>query len=398
MTGRNYDVIIVGAGPAGSAAAYYLAKGGLNVALLDKSGFPRDKTCGDGLTPRAVKALEELNALDKVAGRAYRCNSITLRHSDAVEYKLSLSSLAGLPEHVLVLPRLVLDDLLRQHATEAGARFLPDSKVNTVTRASNGLAEVHIEGREPLRCALPIIATGANAKLLMDLGLLSGRPHVNLAARCYFENVEGLDDSVMLFFDGVRLPGYGWVFPTSPTSANIGCGVFIDDAMPQATQLRSLIETHPHLQRILRNAKQVGPIKGYPLRTDFSPSHSGSDWILVVGEAVGLVNPITGEGIDYALESAHLAAETILEQWKGAATPSIQRKYRAALAKKYRYQLALNHLAQRVYFRGKMLDALLTRTHKSDYLKRAIVDACFGSADPMVIFSPKTLWEVFGPR
>jgi len=397
MTEHRFDIVIVGAGPAGSAAAYLLAKRGLKVALLDKSNFPRDKTCGDGLTPRAVKALEAIGALDKVAQRAHRCNSITLRHSDAVEYKLSLSDLGGLPNYVMVLPRYSLDDLLRQHAVDAGAHFIPNSKVENIAHAADGTVEVHVEGRKPLRCALSIIATGANARLLMDLGLLNGKPHVNLAARCYFENVEGLDDSIVLFFDNVRLPGYGWVFPTSPTSANIGCGVFFDDKMPQATQLRGLIETHPYLKRLLRNAKQVGPIKGYPLRTDFSPSHGGNDWILVVGESVGLVNPITGEGIDYALESAQLAAAAILEEWKGTVTPSIQKKYRAALAKKYRYQLALNHLAQKIYLRAGMLDSLLKRAQKSEYLRKAIVDACFGSADPAIMVSPRTLWEVFRP-
>jgi geranylgeranyl reductase family protein len=395
MPEQTFDIVIIGAGPAGSATAYYLAKQGLRVALLDKSDFPRDKTCGDGLTPRAVKVLKEMGALDKVAERAFRCNSITLRHSDAVKYKLGLT-MPGLPDHILILPRFVLDDLLRQHAVEAGACFIPDVKVEDIRRETDGTVRVRAGGGS-FQCGLSVIATGANTKLLGAVGLLNKTPPTNLAARVYFENIEELDDSILLFFDDVELPGYGWVFPTSPTTANIGCGVFFDSPTPQASQLRRLIETHPYLSRILKNAKQAGPIKGYPLRTDFSPSHSGNDWVLVVGEAVGLVNPITGEGIDYALESAQLAARAILAGWQGAASPAIQKQYRAALAKKFRYQLALNHLAQKVYFRGGMLGNLLKRGQKSEYLRQAIVDACFGAADPVVMFSPRTLWEVFGP-
>lgn len=394
-----FDVVVIGAGPAGSATAYHLARSGLKVALLDKMDFPRDKTCGDGLTPRALKMLERMGLIAEVEQHAYRCNAITLRQSDDVTYPLSLDKLDGLPDHILVLPRLIFDDLVRQHALAAGAAFIPHAWVDGITYATDGMVRVHVQGHEPLSCALAVIATGANSALLRDLGLLRSVPPVNRAARTYFENVEGLEDTIVLFFDGVELPGYGWVFPTSPTTANIGCGVFFDSPTPQPSLLKHLILEHPYLRRLLKHARQVAPIKGYALRTDFSPSHSGNEHILVVGEAVGLVNPITGEGIDYALESAQLAAEAILSGWRGergTSRSSIQNSYRAALAKKYRYQLMLNHLAQKVYFRDGALGRLLTRAQSREYLRQAIVDACFGSADPLVMFTPKTLWGIFG--
>src|SRR5574341_2277165 len=217
MAEPEYDIAIVGAGPAGSAAAYFLAKAGLNVALLDKADFPRDKTCGDGLTPRALKVLDAMGALHKVEQQAFRCNGIGLRYSDSVTYKLELNHLADLPQYILVQPRLSLDDLLRRHAVEAGAHFVPNAKVEPISRAADGAAHVHLEGREPLQCMISIVATGASTRLLKDLGLLKNAPPPNLAARCYFENVEGLEDAIVMFFDGIELPGYGWVFPTSPT-------------------------------------------------------------------------------------------------------------------------------------------------------------------------------------
>jgi menaquinone-9 beta-reductase len=397
MPDPDYDVAIAGAGPAGSAAAYFLARAGLKVALLDKADFPRDKTCGDGLTPRAIKLLERMGALQAVAQHAYRCKGITLRHSDRVTFTLELDHLPDLPHYILVQPRFSLDDLLRQHAVEAGAHFIPQAKVETFQTEADGSLRVQLEGCEPVHCALGIIATGANTKLVRDLGLLKDTAAPTLAARCYFENVEGLEDEIVMFFDEIELPGYGWVFPTSPTSANVGCGVFFDSKTPQPTQLRGLIQTHPYLRRILKNARQVGPIKGYPLRTDFSPAHSGTGRILVVGESVGLVNPVTGEGIDYALESAQLAAEAIIDGGPGRPAGSIQKHYRAALAKKFRYQLAVNHLAQKIYLRKSTVGSLLRRAQHRPYLRRAIVDACFGSADPMVMIAPRTLWEVFGP-
>ena len=125
----QYDVVVVGAGPAGSAASYFLSKGGLKVALLDKFDFPRDKTCGDGLTPRAVKVLEIMGVLPQIEPHAYHCSGITLRYSDSITYRLELSHLENLPRQILILPRLSLDDILRQHAVASGAVFMPRSHV-----------------------------------------------------------------------------------------------------------------------------------------------------------------------------------------------------------------------------------------------------------------------------
>lgn len=394
---KFYDVSIVGAGPAGSAAAYFLAKAGLRVALLDKFDFPRDKTCGDGLTPRAVKVLDEMGVLPQVKQNAQRCSAITIRHSDEVTYRLELSHLKDLPHDILVLPRLILDDVLREHAVAAGAEFIPRAKVEALIRTPNGSARLEMDDGRSLECGLVIIATGSNATLLRQHGLLRRTPPINLAARTYFENVNGLDDTTVLFFDQIELPGYGWVFPTGPGTANVGCGVFFDSHTPQPSQLRHLIQNHPYLSRILHNARQVGPIKGYPLRTDFSPAYSGNDWILVIGEAAGLVNPISGEGIDYALESAQLAANAILSTWRGQPSKVLQSKYRAALTEKFQYQLMLNHLAQRFYFRNGVFNGLLVRAQQKPRLRQAFLDACFGSANPATLFTPRTLWDVFGP-
>ena len=299
-SGAKYDVAVIGAGPGGSATAYFLAKGGLRVALLDKFEFPRDKTCGDGLTPRAIKTLEAMGALSQIEKHAFHCPGIKIRYSDEITFNLELDHLKDLPNYILTMPRFHLDNALRQHAVDAGAVFIPKARAETISRSADKCIHVQIENGQTIECALAVIATGANTNLLQKLGLLKKAPPVNLAARAYFENIDDLDPSVVLFFDGIDLPGYGWVFPTGERTANVGCGVFFEESVSQTSRLRNLIEEHPYLKRVLKNAHQVAPIKGYPLRTDFSPSHSGNEWTLVVGEAAGLVNPITGEGIDYA--------------------------------------------------------------------------------------------------
>ena len=398
MNNLHYDVAVIGAGPAGSAAAYFLARGGLRVALLDKFDFPRDKTCGDGLTPRALDVLDSMGVLPQVEQYTYPCVALTVRNSDEVTYRIELSGPKDPPRCILIVPRLRLDDILRQHAVKAGAQFIPHAKVENITHEENGYVRLWVEGGQPLDCTLAVIATGANTALLHKAGLLKHAPPSNLAARAYFENVEGLDDTIILFFDGVEHPGYGWVFPIAPGVANIGCGVFFDSRTPQPSHLRHLIQHHPYLQRILRNATQIGPVKGYPLRTDFSQSLSGKARILVTGEAIGLVNPITGEGIDYALESAQLAADAILNEWpSGLNSAAIQKNYRAALDKKFSVPFAIGHLAQRWFFRDGLTDKALRRIQHRPHLHRVVIDACFGLTTPISVFAPRTLWEFFRP-
>jgi geranylgeranyl reductase family protein len=395
MSQPDYDVVVIGAGPAGSAAAYYLARGGLRVALLDKFDFPRDKTCGDGLTPRALAVLESMGVLPQLERHAYPCVALTIRNSDELTYRIELSGPGDPPRRILVVPRLQLDDILRQHAVEAGVQFFPRVKVENIDDKENDSVRIWAEGGQALDCSLAVVATGANTGLLRKVGLLQRPPPSNLAARAYFENVQGLDDTIVLFFDGVEHPGYGWVFPTGSGTANIGCGVFFDSHTPQPSHLRHLIKSHPYLQRILRNARQIGPIKGHPLRTDFSQSITGRDRILVTGEAIGLVNPITGEGIDYALESAQMAAEAILEGWQDGLNPTaIRQKYRTALDKKFRFPFALGHLAQRIGFREGIVDKVLRRIQHRPFLHRVVIEACFGLADPMSILTPRTFWEI----
>lgn len=398
MSTTHYDVAVVGAGPAGSAAAYFLARGGLRVALLDKFDFPRDKTCGDGLTPRALGVLDSMGVLPQIEPYAYECVALTVRNSDEVTYRIELSGPKDPPRRILIVPRLTLDDTLRQHAIEAGVQFFPQAKVENISYEENSSVQLGIEGGKALDSVLVVIATGANTALLRKTGLLKHTPPSNLAARAYFENVVGLDDTIMLFFDGVERPGYGWVFPTGAGTANIGCGVFFDSRTPQPSHLRHLIAHHPYLQRILKNARQVGPIKGHPLRTDYSKSVTGKDRILVTGEAIGLVNPITGEGIDYALESARLVADVIMNGWEDELSPpAIQQKYRTALDKKFRFPFALGHLAQRLGFRDGIVDTMLRRIQHRPHLHRVVVDACFGLADPISVLTPRTFWEALTP-
>ena len=418
---RIFDVCIVGAGPAGSTAAYLLTKQGYSVALVDRARFPRDKTCGDGITPRGARVLARIGALDRVAGQGYACRGVDVRgpglDGTTVEFTMRFDDgRATGPSDLIVLPRHALDDLLLRHALASGPTYFEATKV------------VGIETHEPhvrvitdsdlvIDATTVVLATGAESHLLRACGLLTEKPPLEHAARVYFDGVEGLSDRVVLFFDGVDLPGYGWIFPTSPTSANIGCGVFAqidvqagrsERPMPQAQRLETLIATHPLLRRMLAHATQSGPIRAYPLRTDFHRDFAGRDRLMVIGEAAGLVNPITGEGIDYALESAEFLAAAFAQHWPltgvnghrtttaldAAAASRLTEDYRARLSRRFTRRFSLYRAVQRHALAPERTPALLTQVAKAPALQRLVVDGLFGRAKPSHLFRPTTLWEI----
>ncbi|MCW5848602.1 MAG: geranylgeranyl reductase family protein [Anaerolineae bacterium] len=314
----HYDVIIIGAGPGGSATGHYLAQGGLRVLLLDKATFPRDKTCGDGLTPRALRVLDDMGLLDGLQTQGQRLDRLEVFAPWGHSVAAQLPRVGAWHVYSLVVPRLVLDDTIRQRALASGAAFQGGMHVVQVEREGGGVV-VKAERRgqaNQFRGRMAVVATGASHKLLLTMGLLRHAPPIMLAARAYFEGMAA-PPTMHLRFDGVPLPGYGWVFPLSATSANVGAGYFragwsarwMPDNPRQAFD--HFIQTPP-LRRMLDGARQVGPVKGYPLRVDFATAPTYGDHVLLVGEAAGLVNPLTGEGIDYALESGHLAASHLL--------------------------------------------------------------------------------------
>ncbi len=310
---QMHDVAIVGAGPGGSATAHYLAQHGLRVLLLDKATFPRDKTCGDGLTPRAVGVLQDMGLVDELVRIGHVIKRFEVFAPNRKSTRDVITVRDGLPDFSLVVPRLLLDDRIRQRAVDSGAEFVHGAQVTDVQRVNTHveLKTEHNGKRETHRAKLAVIATGANTRLLLQVGLLRQQPNVMVASRAYFEGVRGLSDIWTLRFDDVPMPGYGWIFPTGVETANIGVGYFREGRNASAAQPFAQFLRSPPIRAMLANARLVGPVKGYPLRDDFLTSPTFAERILVVGEATGLVNPLTGEGIDYALESGRIAARHI---------------------------------------------------------------------------------------
>ncbi|MDX1615573.1 MAG: FAD-dependent oxidoreductase, partial [Candidatus Promineifilaceae bacterium] len=224
---RTRDVIVIGAGPAGSAAATYLARHGLDVLLLDKASFPRDKTCGDALTPRAIRELNHLEVLNEVERLAQRVNSARIIGPNQRMVRAPMPELQDAPDYMLVLRRFLLDDLLRQQAIGSGVRCQEDVNVVHIAPGSNAV-EINAERAGRLvsfRAQIAIVAVGASIGLLRRIGLLTDVPEMVLAARGYFDVGLDLIQELEFHFLKSDLPGYAWIFPLGNQQANIGAGM-----------------------------------------------------------------------------------------------------------------------------------------------------------------------------
>lgn len=397
-----YDVAVVGAGPGGSAAAYYLARSGLDVLLLDKFSFPRDKTCGDALTPRALRVLDEMGILDELLRVGYRLDGIELIAPKGHSAAAPVPEKDGRTDYVLIVPRLILDHIILQRSVTSGAHFESPVRVNGIEQDVKGLVvKGEYRGRAvSYKARMAIVATGANIKLLLQMGLLKKPPLMMLCARAYFEGMKDVSDKVQCHFDGVPLPGYGWVFPLSDSSANIGAGFFRSGLtarwMPATAReaFDTFIQT-PLLQNMLGSAQRAGPIKGYPLRVDFASAPTFSDRVMLVGEAAGLVNPVTGEGIDYALESAKIAAEHLVHMLAtGDLSGKNLKAYDKLLRQRYQDLFVLCNRLRFVYLNPLILNRVVTAAACDQDLMRIFMNIVLENQNVYEGLSPRTILKV----
>jgi geranylgeranyl reductase family protein len=375
------DVVVVGAGPGGSAAAYWLARSGADVLLIDKAHFPRHKPCGDGLTPRAVDLLKSMGLADFVLKRGRPFAGVCVFAGDGRPSFFNLRpGDDGQSRRGVIIPRRDLDDALRQQAVSAGARFLPGFLALSPYFHWGRLAG--LQGRCDKRlltieAPLIIVATGANRRLLQALGLLGeDRPRA-LAMQAYMAGLHRLNDYLEIHLDRELLPGYAWVFPSGDGMANVGVGIRLS-GMATADgnqQLRMAFDRLLCSER-LAGGQLTGHPQGFPLRADFPAIPTYAPGVLVVGEAVGLVNPLTGEGIALALESGQLAAEVAREALSCGDVPDDRlRRYDNILRQRYAnyFEDARELLARLAH--PKVLEAVIQYSRTEGRIREALTTA-----------------------
>ncbi|WP_076466059.1 geranylgeranyl reductase family protein [Actinomyces mediterranea] len=335
------DVVIVGAGPAGSSLAYHLATVGINVLVLDKATFPRDKICGDGLTPAAVHELilmgMDINGWTRNRGLTV----IGGGHRVAMEWPDQKS----LPGFGLTRARMRLDHELITHAVAAGARLIENANVTGAIQDSTGRVigvtatiDTGEDTREvAIRATLVADCGGVAGRLATSLGLeKKTRRPMGVAARAYFTSPRGDEEwmeSHLELWSGAPgqsdlLPGYGWIFPMGDGVVNVGLGSVSSTANTTRLPYKKVFEhwtTSVPEEWGFTPANQIGPLRSAALPMSFNRTPHYTCGLLLVGDAGGMVSPFNGEGIAPALKAGRLAASCIAQALRRSDRAGIDR-------------------------------------------------------------------------
>jgi|TARA_B110000914_G_scaffold223740_1_gene239888 geranylgeranyl reductase family protein len=321
-----YDAIIVGAGPAGSSAAIYCSKVGLNTLLLDKSIFPRDKICGDALSGKSVKILEELDLLqdlDKLNGAIV--NRIIFGNPNHSECELHLNKSLNKRHisHGFVIPRKIFDNYLFNKASDV-SEVESGFNVNDLIYDKNqviGVKGKSASGEEKKYYGNIVLgADGPYSIVSRKSGYYnSDMNYTAVGLRCYYENVDDLTDQIELHYVHETIPGYFWIFPAGNKKANIGVGLLKSKAKKKKHNLNQIMEQvidSKNFKHRFKNASALEKPKGWNLPFGNTKRKNHGNGFLLLGDAAGLVDPFTGEGIGNAMESGKIAAEVILKAKK----------------------------------------------------------------------------------
>jgi geranylgeranyl reductase family protein len=340
---RDADVIVVGAGPAGATTAYHLAQSGADVLMLEKSSFPREKVCGDGLTPRAVKAITSMG-IDTSEQAGWLHNKGLRIIGGGMRLELPWPDLATFPDYGLVRPRSDFDDLLARQAVKAGALLRENTNVRSPvlddrTGHITGVTARDEDGREvTYHAPLVIAADGNSSRLSLGMGIpvRDDRP-MGVAVRTYFTSPRHADDYLESWLelwdrgsDGKErlLPGYGWIFGVGDGTSNVGLGILNTTKAWRDTDYKKLMTRWTASmpgEWQFDEEHATGPIRGGALPMAFNRTPHYRDGLLLVGDAAGAVNPFNGEGIAYAMESGRMAAEVAVQALSRVEGPARER-------------------------------------------------------------------------
>ncbi len=362
------DVLVIGAGPAGASAAYWLAKFGHDVTIVERKSFPREKTCGDGLTPRAVHQLNEMGLAEQLT-KFHRYNGLRATGMGR-ELELQWPAHPVFPQYGYVVRRRDLDMMVANNAVSAGARLLEghDALLPIVDRGFVRGAVVQPPEGEPveIRARYVVVADGANSRFGRALGTFRTRewPY-GTAIRTYWETPRHAEPWIESALDvkdrnGNPMPGYGWIFPVGDGTVNIGVGLLSTFREFKTVNTTTLLDGYAHQ---VADRWEINPDRPeckatsgrIPMGGSVGPKAGPS--YLVIGDAAGSVNPFNGEGIDYAYETAHMAAQ-VLHEAIDAGDPTALQRYPTMLDDEYGEYFKVARLFARVIGRPALMREL----------------------------------------
>ena len=374
------DVIICGAGPAGSACAIRLADSGLKIALIDKATFPRDKTCGDALSIDVINQLailspqlaQEFTALaEKVPSYGVRIYSPAHESLD-IPFLQEDKNACG-----YISPRLDFDNLLLNFAKRtANVQLFEHCNIENIVHGNDSILAT-ANGKE-FKAQLIIGADGAHsivAKMLA--GFKVEKDHYTAGLRVYYEGVKGLDDHnfIELHFFKEALPGYLWIFPLPGNKANVGIGIPSSIIARKKINLKKILEnllsTNENLKDRFKDATPLESIKGFGLPLGSKKRKISGERFLLTGDAASMIDPLSGEGIGNAIRCGRIAAEHAMDCFKeNNFSATFNKAYDKEVYRRMWNELRVSRIMQKVFTHGWVLNLLVRKGNKSRYMKK----------------------------
>jgi menaquinone-9 beta-reductase len=398
------DALVVGAGPAGSACAQWLAARGWQVLLVDQHDFPRDKVCGDGLIPDTHAALRRLGVLDEVLAQS--------RPVKDVRFVGPRGGHVDVPGTLSVLPRKVLDHILVRAAQRAGAQLLTPLRFEAVLEEGGRVVGARFktaDGPHEIRARWVVLATGAVPQAQIAAGICERHTPSGVALRGYVKNPalaarrpESQRQLQMVWHPRLR-GGYGWIFPAPDGVFNIGAGITgshirqrdgkgrMQD-MNLKQMFQAFCEVYPPAAELMAGGELVGEIKGAPLRCSLIGTRWTRPGLLATGEAAGSTYAFSGEGIGKAMETGILAAEALLHDSQ-AADAAVQQHYEAAL-RQLKPKFDLYETASRVNNHPWLADLVIWRARRSERIRRRLSGVLEETQNPGRLFTVKGMTKL----
>lgn len=383
--GERYDLIVVGAGPGGSATAYYAARSGLRTLLLDRQEFPRDKPCGDGLMPHATSEVSLMGLGDWLDEPHHgKFTGFTIYSDTAVLRQSVPPTLHG--THGYVVRRQETDARLRERAVSTQADFEGNTRATDLIRSSSGeVTGVEAEHNgETIRCEAPLVVAADGIGGFAREGM---KIHQNaVARRQYFRGVNGPDKQNLQVFVTRDMnehgAGYGWVFYFGDGTANVGAGVSTKTLERTGRNLKDFYDRfleEPVLANWLENAEPEGPAKSWSLKMGMWGAKRHAQGLLMVGDAGSMIHPISGEGVGYAIESGRLAAAWAHEaharkDFSASLLSGFERQLRRQRAREHFSGLALVKLIPNL----SMLEPVFKACEKNPGARQTLVEGFTG--------------------
>lgn len=394
----EYDVIIVGGGPAGASCALALSRSGLKVCVVDKATFPRDKVCGDALSADVVKQLPMLseNLARDFAARETRTPShgVRLYAPNRTSVELSFITNSG-GSKGYVWPRLDFDNLLFSHMKEeAGCDVREGVTINDLSATPDQVELTTNSGI--LRARMVVGADGANSVVARLTGNKAiDRGHHSAGLRVYYEGVTGFDERnlIELHFFKKILPGYLWVFPMQGGRANVGIGMLSSVVARKRVNLRrtldDLLANDPVLRDRFVNARPLEQVRGHGLPLGSVSRQLSGDRFLLIGDAASLIDPFTGEGVGNAIRSGRVAAEHIVECFRvGNYSAQFNRAYDREIYRRMGKEFRISHGLQRLCRMPWLFNLVVSKARNNPYWHEFLCNALADINVKMRFISP----------